>query len=56
MAKIQEEIIVIRLSKLVKESISETETLTDLDFNANVEALVQELVGPAVVVEIANEL
>jgi hypothetical protein len=54
MAKIQEEIVVIRLSKLVKDN-SDASQLTDTDFAQNVEALVQELVGDSVVVEVVKE-
>jgi hypothetical protein len=49
MAKIQEEIVVIKLSKLVKEVGS---SLTTEDFVQNVEAIVQELVGDSVIVEV----
>jgi hypothetical protein len=54
MAKIQEEIVVIRLSKLVKDNTS-GDQITDTDFSQNVEALVQELVGDSVVVEVVKE-
>jgi hypothetical protein len=54
MAKIQEEIVVIRLSKLVKDA-DDLIQITDADFSQNVEALVQELVGESVVVEVAKE-
>lgn len=54
MAKIQEEIVLIKLSKLLKNS-DEHESLTNEDFPANLEAIVQELVGDAVVVEIEKE-
>lgn len=54
MAKIQEEIVVIRMSKLVKDN-SDVGQITDADFSQNVEALVQELVGDAVVVEVVKE-
>ena len=49
MAKIQEEIIVIKLSKLVKEV---NDSLTTEDFVQNVEAIVQELVGDSIIVEV----
>lgn len=54
MAKIQEEIVVIRLSKLVKDNTN-ADQITDSDFSQNVEALVQELVGDSVVVEVVKE-
>lgn len=49
MAKIQEEIIVIKLSKLVKEVDA---SLTTDDFIQNIEAIVQELVGESIIVEV----
>jgi hypothetical protein len=49
MAVIQEEIIVIKLSKLVKEVGS---PLTTEDFTQNIEAIVQELVSESVIVEV----
>jgi hypothetical protein len=54
MAKIQEEIVVIRMSKLVKDN-SDSGQITDADFSQNVEALVQELVGESEVVEVVKE-
>jgi hypothetical protein len=55
MAKIQEELVVIRLSKLIKSTDDDTESLTNKDFSVNLEAIVQELVGETVVVEIEKE-
>jgi len=55
MAKIQEEVVVIRLSKLIKSTDDEVASLTSKDFSANLEAIVQELVGETVVVEIEKE-
>jgi hypothetical protein len=52
MAKIQEEIIVVKLSKLIKEATDNVDSLTNNDFSANLEAIVQELVGETVIVEI----
>jgi hypothetical protein len=52
MAKIQEEIIVIKLSKLIKNSTDESSSLTNKDFPDNLEAIVQELVGDTIFVEI----
>lgn len=54
MAKIQEEVVVIKLSKLVK-NLEDAAPLTNEDFSANLEAIVQELVGDAVIVEIDKE-
>ncbi len=52
MAKIVTELVVIKLSKLVKETDNDVSPLTNKDFSANLEAVLQELVGEAVVVEI----
>ena len=52
MAKIQEEIIIIKLSKLQKTNVANSERLTSVDFAANLEDIVQELVGDGVVVEV----
>lgn len=51
MAQIHEEIIVIKLSKLIKENVT-VESLTDSDMLGSIEAVVQELYGSGVVVEI----
>ncbi len=56
MAKIQEEVVVIRLSKLVKNTTEDVSPLTNKDFSANLEAILQELVGDTVVVEIEKEI
>jgi hypothetical protein len=53
MAKIQEELIVIKLSKLIKESAPE-ESLASDDLLASLEAVSQELVGSSVIVEVIN--
>lgn len=55
MAKIQEEIVVVRLSKLIKNNEEDVVSLTNNDFSANLEAILQELVGDSVVVEIEKE-
>lgn len=54
MAKIHEEMIVIRLSKLHKESQT-VGTLAGEEIVANLEAIVQQLVGDDVVVEVIKE-
>ena len=55
MAKIQEEIVTIRLSKLVKNSEADIISLTNKDFTSNLEAILQELVGESIIVEIEKE-
>jgi len=52
MAKIAEEIVVIKLSKLVKDSEVDSIQLINSEILANLEAVAQELVGDGVVVEI----
>lgn len=51
MAHVQEEIVVIKLSKLLK-SDSEQSSLVADEFTATVESIVQELVGDNVIVEV----
>lgn len=54
MAKIHEELIVIKLSKLHKESQS-AGTLANEETVSNLEAVVQQLVGEDVIVEVIKE-
>ncbi len=51
MAKIQEEVLVIKVSKLLKDSESESTVLTE-DVTASLEAVVAELAGAGALVEI----
>ncbi len=51
MAKIHSETIAVKLSKLVKDSEHPEQLVSD-DFDQNLEAIVQELVGEGVIVEI----
>jgi hypothetical protein len=50
MAKIHEEIVVIKLSKLIKDSTAGTEIATD-DIVAALQSVAEELAGAGVVVE-----
>ena len=52
MAKIQEELIVIKLSKLHKDSQTQTSNLAGDEVIGGLEAVVQELVGSDVIVEV----
>jgi hypothetical protein len=52
MAKIYEEVIIVKLSKLVKTNEDEVVQLSNEEFESNLEAIVQELVGDSVIVEI----
>jgi hypothetical protein len=56
MAKIQEELIVIKLSKLHKDKNNQMSNLANEDIVAGLEAVVQELVGNDVIVEIVNDV
>ena len=56
MAKIQEELIVIKLSKLHKDKNTQAPGLANEDVVAGLEAVVQELVGNDVIVEIVNDV
>lgn len=55
MAKIQEELIVIKLSKLHKDSQTQTVNLAGDDVVQGLEAVVQELVGSDVIVEVVQD-
>jgi hypothetical protein len=55
MAKIQEELIVIKLSKLHKDSQTQTSNLANDDIIVGLEAVVQELVGTDVIVEVIQD-
>lgn len=54
MAKIHEEIIIIKLSKLLKDQDSADAVVTD-DIKQGLEAVAQELVGDSVIVEVFKE-
>jgi hypothetical protein len=54
MAKLHEEIIVVKLSKLLKDS-EDSATIMEADVVTNLEAVIQELAGAGVLVEIATE-
>lgn len=54
MAKIHEELIIIKVSKLYKDSLG-VGTLISEETTSNLEAVVQQLVGDDVVVEIIKE-
>ena len=54
MAKIQEQVIVVKLSKLVKDGDSSGINITD-DLVQSIEAIAQELVESGVIVEVITE-
>lgn len=51
MAKIHEEIVVIKLSKLIKDSDPDADVVSE-DLISNLTAVLEELVGPGIIVEI----
>lgn len=51
MAKIQEEVVVIKLSKLIKDTDSE-QTIASEDLVSALQSVVEELSGPGIVVEV----
>lgn len=55
MAKILEQNIVIRFSKIVKDSKKSDENVVDEELLASLEQVVQEIVGDSVVVEVIEE-
>lgn len=56
MARVQEQVIVVKISKLVKDREAETQSLVDDDFVANAESVLQELVGDNYTVEVVADL
>ena len=55
MAKIYEEIIVIKLSKLIRDDAAESDAIAGADVTSSLEAVAQELVGSGVIVEVIKE-
>jgi hypothetical protein len=54
MAKIVEDVIVIKFSKIVKDSESDVSSIAGSDIEAALEQVAQELVGDSVVVEVVK--
>lgn len=54
MAKIVEDVLIIKFSKIVKDSDSEVSGIAGADIQAALEQVAQELVGDAVVVEVVQ--
>lgn len=52
MAKIEEQILVVKLSRLVKEANSNQDQIATQEFITNLEQVAQELLGNGVIVEI----
>jgi len=55
MAKIVEDIVIIKFSKIVKDSESASSSIAGTDVQAALEQVAQELVGDAIVVEVIKE-
>lgn len=54
MAKIVEDVLVVKFSKIVKDSDSDSSGLVGSDVQAALEQVAQELVGEAIVVEVVK--
>lgn len=54
MAKIVEDVVVIKFSKIIKDSDSETSAIAGHDIQQALEQVAQELVGDAVIVEVVK--
>lgn len=52
MAKLHEEVVVLKLSKLVKEKNSEEVLLADNEFCTSIEEVAQQLLGENIIVEV----
>lgn len=55
MARIVDQLVVVKLSKLLKDSDADQSSLVNDDQLQAIEAVVQELAGPQVVVELAAD-
>lgn len=56
MARIQEQVIIVKLSKLVKDKEGESNSFVDAEFFENAESLLQQLAGDSLTVEVLSEL
>jgi hypothetical protein len=56
MAKVHEQVLVLKISRLIKDRDTETDSPIDLEFINNAEAVLQELVGNNYVVEVVADL
>lgn len=54
MAKVVEDVVVIKLSKLVKDNDSESANIVSAEIQAALEQVAQELVGENVIVEVVR--
>jgi len=56
MARIHEQVLVLKISKLIRDRDNESESLVDNEFITNAEAVLQELVGDSYTVEVVADL
>lgn len=56
MARIQEQVLILKVSRLIKDREQESDLLVDSDFVANAESVLQELVGDNCTVEVVADL
>ena len=56
MARLQEQVLVLKVSKLIRDRDQESDKLVDEEFIANAESVLQELVGDNCTVEVVADL
>jgi len=56
MAKLQEQVIVVKFSRLVRDRDPDSDTIVDSEFIVNAESVLQELVGNSATVEVVADL
>lgn len=56
MARVQEQVLVLKVSKLIKDRDQESDSLVDAEFIANAESVLQELVGDNCTIEVVADL
>jgi hypothetical protein len=54
MAKIVEDVLVVKLSKIVKDDATDSTRMVGSDVQSAIEAVIQELVGDSIVVEVVQ--
>lgn len=52
MAKVVEEVVIVKFSKLVKDGSTDTEGIVSVDIRSALEQVAQELVGEHIIVEV----
>lgn len=56
MAQVQEQVLIVKVSKLIKDRDHKPESLVDSEFIINAESVLQELVGDNCTVEVVSDL